>query len=70
MVIYLLGGVFLGRIHSIEIKKNRLDRIIAHVPINVRCSIFNEILPIGDWWSSNNGHWLIRAQAWAIRGKD
>ena len=42
-------------------------------PINVRCSIFYEILPIRDWAFGhlNNGHWFIsRTQAWAISAKD
>ena len=50
---------------------------MPRVPINVGFSIFNNILPIRDWWSFhlndghlNNGHWLIRTQAWAISAKD
>ena len=27
-------------------------------PANILCSNFNEILPIQDQWSENNGHWL------------
>ena len=49
----------------------------VHGPKNVRCSIFNEILPIRNWYFGdtntrhlNNGHWLIRTQAWAISVKD
>ena len=47
-------------------------QLIPCVPINVRCSIFNEIPPIRDWWGFhlNDCHWLIRTQAWAISMKE
>ena len=55
--------------HSIEIKIDRREGVVTPgVPINVLCSIFNEIPPIhrqDSRWSENNCHWLIRAQAWA-----
>ena len=55
--------------HFMEIKIDRREGVATPVvPINVLCSIFNEIPPI-HWqdsrWSENNSHWLIRAQAWA-----
>ena len=44
----------------------KIDRVKANMrPISVPCLIFNEILSFRDWWSENNGHWLIRTQAWA-----
>ena len=40
-------------------------------PINVRCSIFNDIIPIRDlYFHLNNSHWLIRTHAWAVSAKD
>ena len=49
----------------------KIDRVSPRVPINVHCSIFNDILPILDWSSLINGHWLIRTQAsWAVSAKD
>jgi hypothetical protein len=53
------------------------DGVIAPVPKKVRCSIFNEINPIRDFDRHlnylnvlNNGHWLIRTQAWTISAKE
>jgi hypothetical protein len=41
------------------------------VPIDVRYSIFNEILPIRDWvFHLNDGYLNIRTQAWVISAKD
>ena len=52
----------------------RVDISIRGAPKIVLCSIFNEILPIGDFDRLmnvlNNGHWLIRPQVRAISAKD
>ena len=43
-------------------KMDRRDNFTPLVPINVRSLIFNEILPILDWFRRiflNNGHWLL-----------
>ena len=74
MLVHLRPIVVL-RLHSLQCSGPNIDRLdgcIARGPINVRSSIFNEILPIRDFWDwasdgqLNNGHWLIRTQAWAI----
>ena len=68
MIVHLIGVV------SIRMPKmdhyHAVEGVETLIPINIRCSIFNEILPIPDWWSENNGHWLIRTQAWATSAKD
>ena len=50
------------------------EGVRIRAPKNVLCSIFNEILPMGDFDRHmnvlNNGHWFIRTQAWAISAKD
>ena len=60
-------------------KKDLIDRGKDHVPIDIYCSIFNDIPPIRqlEWWAFqaghwhlNNGHWLIQTQAWAISAED
>ena len=52
-------------IGGIKIDRFKVAVVTATPPINVPCTIFNEIPSIRDWWSENNGHWLIRTQAWA-----
>ena len=59
-------------LHCTEPKIDYLDGVTARDPKHVRCSIFNEILPIRDWAFDghlNNGHWLIPTQAWEISVK-
>ena len=58
-------------LHCQWLKTDVLEGKSSRAPKNVRCSIFNEILPIRDWWTFNlnDGHWLIRTQAWAISVK-
>ena len=50
-------------------KMDRLDGVVHRVPVDVPCSIFNDIRPIRDWWifHLNDGHWLFWTRAWAIR---
>ena len=52
------------------IKIDSPDGVAPHVKINVRCSILNDMLPILDWSSLNNGHWLIRTRACFVSAKD
>ena len=72
MLPHLRVVVTLRLLHCSSPKVDCCEVSIARVPINVCCSIFNEILPIRDRWAFNldNGHWLIRTQAWAISVKD
>ena len=73
MNVHLEGLVVLtllvcGQDAAIEIDSP--DGVTPHIQVNVRCSIFNEIRPILDWSSLNNGRWLIRTQTWAFSAKD
>ena len=78
MLVHLQEIAILRLLYCTRPKMNRPDGVIPRVPINVRCSIFNDILPIRDWdfhWHrhlNDNGHWLIQtpSQAWAISAEN
>ena len=68
MIFHLQVNVFLCILHCSPMKVERPHGVTPLVPINVLCSVFDEILPIRDWWvfDLNDDHWLIRTQAWTI----
>ena len=53
--------------HCSEQKTDRRDAAMLHGPINLRCAIFNDILPIRNGWTMSSMG--IRTQAWAISTK-
>ena len=73
MIVHLHVLLYLRSFDCSAIKIDHRARVMPNAPINVHCgSIFNDIPPILDldWWSLNNGQWLIRTQAWAVSVKE
>ena len=79
MLVHLIFA-FVGSFRVLYCNGPKIDLLdgrlpVEDVPINVRSSIFNGIPPIWDWWilnvgHLNDGHRLLRTQAWAITAKD
>ena len=79
MLVHLRVGANFRNLYRRLTKIDRLDGVVANVPINVCCPVFNEIPPIWDcqwgqpeWgqWGQNDGHWLLRTQTWVISTKE
>ena len=79
MLVHLRVGANFRNLYRRLTKIDRLDGVIANVPINVCCPVFNEIPPIWDcqwgqpeWgqWIQNDGHWVLRTQTWVISTKE
>ena len=61
MLVYLHEVISLRILHCTGTKIDGHDGVSPRVPINVRCSTFNDILPIQDKWVFylKGDHWLV-----------